>query len=162
MRPAYAGRMNAAHLHLILNHAPLYVLMAGIVLLAWGVMRSSPEVRLIARIAFIVAGFAGLAAYFSGKGAEEALEDLPRIFERLIERHEDAATIALVGIMLSGILAAIGIAIDRASDRVKRVAIGALFTVSLVTLAFTGYAANTGGQIRHSEVRSTVSIEQGR
>lgn len=65
-----------------------------------------------------------------------------------------------MGILLTGILAAIGIGIDRAGDRAKRIAIGALSVASLVTLAFTGYAANIGGQIRHPEVRSTVSLEQ--
>ncbi len=154
--------MNAPHLHLVLNHAPLYALIAGFVLLLWGVVRNSPEVRLVARIAFVVAAFAGLAAYFSGKGAEEAVENLPRVFEHLIDRHEDAASIALVGIMLCGILAVVGIAIDRAGQLAKRIAVGALFAVSLATLAFTAYAANTGGQIRHPEVRSRVSIEQNR
>lgn len=152
--------MNAAHLHLILNHVPLFGLFAGIVLLAWGVIRASPEVRLVARVTFVLAAFAGLIAFFTGKGAEDALENLPRVLEHLIERHEDAATVALVGILLTGILAAIGIGIDRAPDRLKRIAIGALFAVSLVTLAFTGYAANLGGQIRHAEVRSTISLEQ--
>lgn len=154
--------MNGAHLHLITNHAPLFGLIAGIALLFWGVLRNSAEVRLVARITFILAAVAGLVAYFTGKSAEDALESLPRIFEHLIERHEDAATVALVGIMLTGIVAAIGSAIDRASDRVKRVTLGALIAVSLVSLAFTGYAANLGGQIRHSEVRSTVSLEQTR
>lgn len=152
--------MNAAHLHLILNHVPLFGLLAGILLLTWGVMRGSPEVRLVARITFVLAAFAGLIAYFTGKGAEDAVENLPRVFEHLIERHEDSATVALVGILATGIIAAVGIAVDRAGDLTKRLAIGALFAVSLVTLALTGYTANLGGQIRHTEVRSNVSLEQ--
>lgn len=162
MRPVYAGRMNAAHLHLIVNHAPLFGLIAAIALLFWGVLRNSPEVRLVARVTFVLAAIAGLVAYFTGKGAEEALENMPSVFEHLIERHEDAAAFALIGIMLTGILAAIGIAVDRAGVPIKRLAIGALFAVSLATLAFTAYTANLGGQIRHSEVRSTVSLEQSR
>ena len=162
MRLPYAGRMNAAHLHLILNHAPLFALIGAIALLVWGLVRSSPEVRLVARITFIIAALAGLAAFFTGKGAEEAFENVPRFIEGLVERHEDASTAALVGIMLCGVLAAVGIAIDRASARAKRLAVGTLFAASLVTLGLTAYAANLGGQIRHSEVRSTVSIEQPR
>lgn len=154
--------MNAAHLHLILNHTPLFALIGAIVLLVWGFVRGSAEVRLVARVTFIVAAFAGLAAFFTGKGAEEALQNLPRFIDRLVERHEDASTAALAGIMLCGILAAVGIAIDRASDRAKRLAVGALFAASLATLGITAYAANLGGQIRHSEVRSAVSIEQSR
>lgn len=162
MRPAYAGRMNAAHLHLLLNHAPLYGLVAGVVLLFWGVVRGSAEVRLVARAALVVTALLGLVAFFTGKGAEHAIENLPHVFGHRIERHEDAAAVALFGMLLTGLLAAVGLAIDRASDRAKRVAIGALFLVSIATFFFTGYAANLGGQIRHPEVRSTVSIERSR
>lgn len=160
MRPAYAGRMNIAHLHLIVNHMPLFGLLAGIVLLVWGVMRNSPEVRLVARLTFVLAAAGGVVAFFTGKGAEDAVENLPQVFEQLIERHEDAATFALFGLGVTGLLAAAGIALHRASDGAKRVALGALFAASLFTLAFTGYAANLGGQISHPEIRSAANTAQ--
>lgn len=123
-------------------------------------MRSSPEVRLVARLTFVLAAFAGLVAFFTGKGAEEALDTMPGVLERFLERHEDTATAALVGIMATGIIAAIGIALDHAGALAKRLAIAALFAVSLATLALTGYTANLGGQIRHPEVRTNVGFEQ--
>lgn len=153
--------MNAAHLHLIFNHVPLFGVLAGIVLLSWGVVRQSPEVRLLARITFILTALFGLVVYVTGEGAEEVIEEMPGVLEHVIERHADAATIALIGVWLSGVLAAVGIAIDRSSDRVKRTVIGALFTVSLATIVMTGYAANLGGQIRHPEITG-VSVERPR
>lgn len=156
MRPGYAGRMNAAHLHLVVNHVPLFGLLAGIALLTWGIITDSREVRLVARVTFIIAGLSGIAVYVSGKGAEDIVENLPGTFERLIERHEDAATIALVGIALTGIVGAVGIAIDRAGATLKRIMVGALYAVSLATLAFTGYAANLGAQIQHPEISETA------
>lgn len=144
--------MNAAHLHLILNHAPLFALAAGFALLVWGVARNSYEVRLIARVAFVLAAVAAVAVYFTGKAAEDVVENLPGVLERAIEQHEDAGTAALAAIAATGIIAALGLTIHRASETLRRVSVGALFAVSLLAFGLTAWAANAGGAIRHPEI----------
>lgn len=144
--------MNSAHLHLVLNHVPLFALAGGFALLVWGVVRNSHEVRLIARIVFVLAAVAAVAVYFTGRAAEDVVENLPGVLERAIEQHEDAGTAALAAIGATGIVAAIGLTLRRASDTLRRASLGALFAVSLVAFGLTAWAANAGGAIRHPEI----------
>jgi hypothetical protein len=144
--------MNSAHLHLVLNHAPLFALAAGFALLVWGVVRNSHEVRLIARILFILAAAAAVAVYFTGKAAEDVVENLPGVLERAIEQHEDAGTAALAAIGATGIIAAIGLMLHRASGTLRSATLAALFAMSLVAFGLTAWAANAGGAIRHPEI----------
>lgn len=149
--------MNSAHLHLMLNHAPLFALAAGFVLLAWGVVRNNYEVRLIARVAFVLAALAAVAVYFTGKAAEDVVENLPGVLERAIEQHEDAGTAALAAIAATGIFAALGLALHRAGDTLRRVNLAALFAMSLIAFGFTAWAANAGGAIRHPEIQNRLT-----
>jgi phage-related minor tail protein len=140
-----------------LNHAPLFALAAGFALLVWGVARNSYEVRLIARIAFVLAASAAVAVYFTGKAAEDVVENLPGVLERAIELHEDVGTAALLAIGATGIIAAIGLTLHRASETLRRVSVGALFAMSLVAFGITAWAANAGGAIRHPEILNNAT-----
>lgn len=144
--------MNAAHVHLVINHAPLFGLVAGVVLLGWGVLRRSYEVRLASYAAFILSGIAAIAVYLTGGAAESLIEDLPGIAESAIERHEEMAKIALVFICASGIVAVMAIFAERGTLALRRSVLATLLVVALVALGVVGYAANLGGQIRHSEI----------
>jgi glucan phosphoethanolaminetransferase (alkaline phosphatase superfamily) len=144
--------MNVAHVHLILNHAPLFGVIAGIVLLAWGTVRSSHEVRLAAYTAFIVSALAAIVVYFTGGPAESLIENLPGISEKAIERHEEIAKIALGLTWVSGIFAAIAFFAERSMLRLRKPVLATLFALALVTVGVVGYTANLGGQIRHSEI----------
>jgi len=146
--------MNAAHLHLVLNHTPLFGLIAGILLLIWGLLRRSYEMRLASYAEFVVSGVAAIAVYFSGGAAESLVEDLPGVAERLIERHEDLAKIAMLGIGASGVLAAIAFFVDRSGLALRRSVVAALLVVAFLSVGLVGFTANSGGQIRHPEISS--------
>lgn len=144
--------MNAAHIHLVLNHAPLFGVLAGIVLLLWGLLRRSYDVRLASYAAFILSALAAIAVYLTGGAAESLIEDPPGIKESAIERHEDIAKIAMVAIGATGALAAITVFVEHSGLALRRSALAALLAVALVALGVVGYAANLGGQIRHPEI----------
>lgn len=144
--------MNAAHVHLVLNHAPLFGLIAGIMLLSWGLLRRSYEMRLASYAAFILSALAAIAVYLSGGSAESLIEDLPGVTERAIERHEDIAKIAMVAIGATGLLAAVAFFVERTGLALRRSVPAALLVVAFVAVGVVGYAANLGGQIRHPEI----------
>jgi len=143
--------MNAAHVHLILNHAPLFGLFAGIVLLIWGLLRGSYEMRLASYAAFILSALAAIAVYLSGGAAESLIEDLPGVTEGAIERHEDIAKIAMLAIGAKGLLAAAASFVER-RGAFQRSVLAALLLVAVLAVGVVGYAANLGGQIRHPEI----------
>ncbi len=144
--------MNAAHLHLVTNHAPLFGLVAALILLVWGVARGVGELRFAAYVAFILSAVAGGVAYFSGVAAESIVEDLPGMTEATIERHQDVATIALVLVALSGIGAIAAIFAERGREGLRRFVWIGLFVLAIAAGAVVGYTANLGGQIHHTEI----------
>jgi hypothetical protein len=114
----------------------------------------SAATRRFGLVLLVVAGLAAIPTQMSGEGAEEIVEDRPGVSEALIERHEDAAGVALALAVLGGAIAAAALA----AGRVGRVrAAHALFVAALATAlvdaAALGWVAHLGGEIRHDEIR---------
>lgn len=146
---------NSAHWHLMLNHAPLFGLMAAILLLTWGVLSRSREMRIASYVAFLLTAVAAMAAYITGNGAERIVEDLPGVTKAAIERHQDAATFAVIGIALAGIASVGALVAEQARGAARNVVVSLLFAVSLGALAIVSYTANLGGLIHHTEITAT-------
>ena len=105
--------MNYAHLHLILNHLPLFAGLFGAVILAWGLFRRSDDVQRIGLVLLILNAPAAIPVYLTGEPAEEIAEKLPGVSEQITESHESAAMIALILRLMTGVLAVIAVASKR-------------------------------------------------
>lgn len=109
-------------------------------------------------VLILIAGLAAIPVYFSGEGAEEAIETLPGVSESIIEKHEDVAKLAMISISVAG-LAALAALISlrwQVPSRFFRV------VVLLLALASGGLMVQTahlGGQIRHTEIRNNVALQ---
>lgn len=146
--------MNAAHLHLLLTHLPVVGAVFAVLLLAAALLTRCRTVRRIALAAVVVVGLLGLPTYFSGEGAEDAVEGLPGVSEALVERHEDAATRSLVALEVAGVLSLLALAATIRARRVPAWIVAATLLVTLVSAGLLGWTANLGGQIRHTEIRA--------
>jgi len=150
---AHTGFMNVPHLHLMLTHAPIFISLVGICMLVVAIVRKSSELRAASYWLLIAAALLAIAVYVTGEASEEAIEHLAGVSKRFIEEHADAARISLIGSELLGILAALGLFVERRRSHLLRAVVGAvLVTGALEMLSFT-YTANLGGQIRHTEIR---------
>ena len=146
--------MSVLHLHLGLNHVPLIGLLMVVVILAVALWRNSNE---MARLGLVFSvGLAAIAGvvFLTGEPAEEAVEHLAGISERAIHAHEEAAEAALIATSLAGIVSLLGLAIFWRRT-LPRWMTGATLAVVLVAGAVTGWVANLGGQIRHTEIGAT-------
>ena len=135
--------MNWPHLHLLLNHAPLFGTIFGAALLALALLRRT-ELTRTALSVLALSGLAALAAYFTGEPAAEALAGAP---ESLVDRHEDLAGVATV---ISGVVALAAVVALVASRRLPALSRWLSGTVLALALAATGllaWTANVGGQI---------------
>ena len=65
--------MSAAHLHLIVNHSPLFAEMAALLLLAAGAALRKRDLVTAAFAAAVLAGPLAAAAFFSGRAAAEVI-----------------------------------------------------------------------------------------
>jgi uncharacterized membrane protein len=155
--------MNAAHVHLLLNHVPIVATLMGCLLLAAALMRRSDELVRASFGLLIVAALAVVPVYLSGEPAAEVVEDGPQVSEETIEAHEKAAGVAAVLLGLLGAVALGGLVICRRLPRVPAWLALAALALGLVSATLLARAANLGGQIRHPEIRSQGSpLGEGR
>ncbi len=145
--------MNAAHLHLMVNHAPVIGSFAALSLLAWAIVRKSWELQRAALLAWVGTGLAAVAAYVSGSFAEDLVQDLPGVSPGRISRHEEAAVWALVMMSLAGAWALFGLWRFRREARLPRWFVAVALVLALLCLSTVARTANLGGQIRHEEAR---------
>lgn len=144
--------MNAAHWHLIMNHLPVLGTVFGILLLAYGFVRKSDELKQTALGVFVFSALLTIPVYLTGEPAEEIVEHLAGVSEAIIEQHEDWAFYSLILMELTGALALINLISFGRSFGKKLVVVTAL--ASLLALGSILWTANLGGKIRHSEIRS--------
>jgi hypothetical protein len=151
--------MNWVQFHLIVNHAPVVGIPIAIFLLMVSRILKNDGVAVAARLVTMFAAVFALFAFFSGEPAEELVENIPCIAESLIHPHEEAAEVATVITVLSGILAALGCFLSRKipDSRVMRVFPAVFFLVLLANAGTLGYTAHLGGKIRHPEISNDFS-----
>jgi hypothetical protein len=145
--------MNAVHIHLAVNHAPLFGVVIGAALLAAGLLRKSVDLQKASLWLLLMAGALTFPVSLSGERSHEVLGDLPGLSHSLIESHEEAAEAALAGGAVLVVAALWGLFLLRkgspAADRLLK----ALVALALIEAGLLGRASNFGGWIRHPEVR---------
>lgn len=148
--------MSDAHLHLMLNHIPLFGLLFGGGLLLYATARASDLVTRIAMVFFVVAGLGAGATYLTGEGAEEVVEDLAGVTHSVIEAHEEMGFYALVATAVLGALSLLFLFWYRSRSIPRAVSVG-LLVLTVLGLGIVGYTAYTGGQINHPELRGKTA-----
>ena len=146
--------MNAAHLHLILNHVPVLGTLIALLLLITALVEKSEDLRRAALALFVGVALMAVPVFLSGEPAEELVERLPGVTSQQIDRHEDAATQALIAVGVVGVLAIGALAVTRRSARAARALTVATLVVGIVTGGLMARAAFLGGQVRHSELQA--------
>jgi|ERR1051326_332988 uncharacterized membrane protein len=145
--------MNLVHLHLLLNHFPVIGVLIAALLLAVAVGRRSGELAKASLALLALVGTMAVLVFFTGEPAQEAVEKLPGISERVIDHHEDAARLATIVTAAMGAFALGALAVYRRRALPHLLTLLALLG-AVGSTAMMGYAANLGGQIRHTEIRN--------
>jgi hypothetical protein len=146
--------LNPAHIHLLLNHIPVFTSVGAALLILWGLLRKSEEVLRLGLLLAIVAALAVYGVKLTGDPAEHTIVGIPGVDRKLIHAHEEAADWAVIMIGMAGGLALIGYILllrRRAAARMLSI-LAAL--VELVGFAAVVRTANLGGEIRHPEIRA--------
>ena len=143
---------SGAHLHLLVNHAPIFGSLFALILLIVSYFTSADAFRRTAFVVLIGTAIAGVAADLSGDPAEDAIRGLPGVRREVIHEHEEMADKAYILADVLGVLA-LGALVRW---RRRPIPAGAT-TVMVIATAFVGgamiYTALLGGEIRHTEVR---------
>ena len=145
---------NVAHLHIAINHIPVILIPAALVILAVGVWRRSEAVfRTGILVAWAGVAF-GLATYFTGDAAADLVMAVEKAQEKTLDpivgEHDASAAWALGSAVL---VAVAGVWAWRRKGLGREVTVPILVLTALCT-AILGRTALLGGRIRHPEARA--------
>ena len=154
--------MSQVHLHLLITHLPVFGSILGALVLGYGLWVKSNQTKNAAYFIFIISAIGAAIAYFTGEGAEEAVEKIQGVSENIIELHEDAAMYALISLIALGVMSVVALLASRfRASLIKSTSI----VVLIISLASFGLVARTGylgGQIRHTEITNgTIQSNDG-
>lgn len=146
--------MNGAHFHLVVNHLPIIFPIVGVIVWLTGFFSKSEAVKRTSFFIFALGALATAVAMASGEGAEEVVENIAGIDERYIKIHEEAAELfAVISYVLGGLSLVALWASFKQKSFANIVSILVLVT-ALIAIYFGKQTGTTGGEIRHTEIRS--------
>lgn len=150
--------MNGAHWHLVVNHLPIIFPIVGVIVMITGFISKSEAVKRTAFMIFIFGALAAKTAMSTGESAEEVVEKINGVTENYIENHEETAeTFAILGYFLGGI-SLFGLWASFKQKSFSTIISIATLIFAFVVLFFAKQTGTTGGEIRHTEIRSGNSI----
>lgn len=148
--------MNAAQIHLALNHAPLLLSIIGGGILILGMIQKNETFKTLSLYMLVAAALFTIPVFLTGEGTEELVEHLPGVTENMIEKHEDMAKIAMIVIAISGVTALAGIFLRKKASMAKAV-FALCLLLSLASFGTMAQTAHLGGLIRHSEIQNGIT-----
>jgi uncharacterized membrane protein len=151
--------MNWAYMHLLVNHFPIVGGILGVVLVLAGLVFKSKGVQVSGLGTLVFAALASCAAFLTGEPAESLLKTLPDPAINLIGRHEGIAAIAMYIMIPAGLLACVSLYSIWKKEKSVNILLILTLTVSLAASAVMVYTGRTGGEIRHSEFRSSKAVQ---
>ena len=149
--------MNEAHYHLVVNHFPIMGTIFGLGILIAGMVFKKNSLQITAYVLFCIAAIAGFLSMNTGEGAEDLVENLPSVGHTIIHEHEEIAEkFAVIVYALAGFSLLTMYLQAKKSSFAK---MASYFTLLLALIAaFIGKGVGTtGGEIRHTEIRTTVN-----
>jgi len=152
--------MNLAHVHLLLNHFPTIGMVVGLGLFFVAIAAKNNDLKRASLGIFFFIALLSIPTFATGTAAQLVLSNNPAVSKSMIERHEDAAFIALAFMELTGVLSWLGLWQYRRLSRLPQGTVAAVLLAGLVTFGLMTRVATLGGEIQHPEIRTgPASVE---
>jgi uncharacterized membrane protein len=145
---------NDAHLHLLINHAPVFAMLLASALLLACLFTTNRTLHMVALSLVIVAGIGAVAANFTGEPAfEQVAENLDEASTAYLIGHEQWGERTYLACVALGVLALIGFVMTLRVERGSRLTALVLLLFSGVANAMLAITATLGGSVMHPEIR---------
>ncbi len=145
--------MDFPHLHLLLNHFPIIGTIVGVGLFLTSVIVKNEDVQLSGLVVFVAMALLTIPAFITGVGAQEKIVADGGISNDLIQRHEGSAELSVWFMEMTGALAVIALWQSARGRPAARWNTFATLIFSVMTVGLMARTGNTGGEIRHLEIR---------
>ena len=147
------------HIHLAINHSPLYAETFAFFLLLIGVIRRNGTLITTGLVMAIIAALCGYAADWSGNGAADILKNanppIAGVDTNAIGLHDEAATFVLISGSITGAAAIVALWWGRRGTRPRWLEI-LIIVLALWSVSVIVRVALLGGRIHHPEVRAVI------
>jgi uncharacterized membrane protein len=150
--------LNAAHLHLLLNHFPTVGLLVVFGLFVGSVIYRHEDLKRTSFAMFFGLALISIPAFMTGSGAQQALQTRTDVSAAAIANHEDAAMWGFVLIEITGCMAWFALWQYRRSLRPVAWATPAILLCGVLSFVVMAKAAELGGDIRHPEIEAAPQI----
>jgi hypothetical protein len=149
---------SAVHVHLAINHSPLFAELFALCLVLFGLLKKRREFVTAGFVVCIIAALCAIAADLSGDGAADFVKHanppIAGVDKTLIEEHDLAAGFCVMSSCITGVVAIIAFFIGyRRGTRPRWLEIVIAILIAW-SLSVAGRTALLGGRIHHEEVRA--------
>lgn len=150
--------MNDAHFHLVINHLPIVGVLIGFLVLLVGIFSKKPQVKLTALGILVFSALTSIAAFYTGEGAEEVVENISGINESLIHTHEESAELFFTSMLVLGAVSLLTIFLEVKRHKFSRYGFILALVLSALSIVLAQSVGTSGGEIRHTEIRSEEGL----
>ena len=146
--------MNAAHLHLVLNHIPVIGSAIAIFVLLIGILKKSDDIKKVSLLILILTALITIPVYLSGDKAQAKIEgNYEDVDEDFIESHEDFALYSFIVMDIAGVIALAVLFLFKKPKTLPNSIAFFMLALLLIVNGMMAYTANLGGKIHHPEIR---------
>lgn len=146
--------MNAAHLHLVLNHFPIIGSAIAIFVLLIGIIKKSDDVKKVSVLILILTALVTIPVYLSGENAQAKVEgNYDDIDESFIDSHEDFALYSFIAMDIAGAIGLIAMFLYKKPKPLPDSFAYFMLVLLFIVNGMMAYTANLGGKIHHPEIR---------
>lgn len=150
--------MDALHLHLALNHVPVFGALFVSLLLLTALCKKDEGLKRLGLWWALALTLISIPIKFTGDYAEKAAHSQPWLIESYAEIHEQAADQATTVIFLMGTVALLALILARKGKTVPQWAFALTLLLGIATFALMVRTAYLGGLIRHAEIRPNLVL----
>lgn len=147
--------MDLTHLHLLITHLPIFGVLLGMLVLIYGLYTDSHQTLLASYLVLSIACLGGLIAYLTGESAEETVEQIRGISKSMVESHEESAEWSIIGLGILAIIDLFALILNVRLKAFRRKIAIVILVLSIICFALAARTGYLGGQIRHTEIRSS-------
>ena len=150
--------MNVIQWHLMLNHVPVIGVLIGTALMFYACFKKNLDLQRFSLGLLFLLALITLPVYFTGEPVETLVESIAGISDTLVEPHEHAAKIALVGIEILGLISLAGLVVYRKAPGFPRRFLAVVLLGCIGVSLLMAWTAHLGGLIRHTELETASKL----
>ena len=151
--------LDPAHLHLLTNHMPIFITLSGVLALALALLWKNEPSRRIALILLLMGTVGGMMTYWLGQQAYKPVRGLAdEVGQDWLNLHMDRAEQVIWLFWLSTLTTTAALVAAWRGLRFSLPLTLAAGALAAATLAVSGWIADAGGKIRHTEIRGEAKV----